>query len=81
MTPEVERLYQAALKLSSDERYYLATQLLESVEAERDPDYEEAWADEITRRIEEVDNGTAKMVSWEEVQRMMNDVRHRGAES
>lgn len=67
MTTEAESLYQAALKLTQDERYHLAYRLLDSVEAERDPDYEEAWAAEIARRIEEIDNGTAKMIPWEEV--------------
>ena len=81
MTIEAENLYQAALKLSADERYYLAYRLLESVEAERDPDYEEAWAAEIARRIEEVENGTERMIPWEEVKRMMDDVRHGGEKS
>ncbi|HUY93190.1 MAG TPA: addiction module protein [Pirellulales bacterium] len=81
MNTNAENLYQAALKLSGDERYHLAYRLLESVEGQRDADYEEAWAAEIARRIEEVESGTAEMVSWEEVERMIHDVCHGGAKS
>ncbi len=76
MTTDVEKLYQAALKLSGNERYYLASLLMESVEAERDPDYEEAWKAEIARRIEEIDQGTVTLIPWEEVKRMIHNVRY-----
>ena len=79
MSTDAENLYQAALKLSGDDRYHLAYRLLESIEGERDPGYEEAWAAEIARRVEEIDNGTAKMIPWEEVKRMIHEVRHGGA--
>ena len=81
MSTDSENLYHAALKLSGDERFHLAHRLLESVECERDPDYEEAWAAEIARRIEEVENGKVKTVSWEEVKKMIHEVRHGGAKS
>ena len=79
MSTDVESLYQAALKLPGDERFHLASRLLQSVEAERDPDYEEAWSKEIARRIEEVENGSVETVSWEQVKRMIHEVRHGGA--
>jgi putative addiction module component (TIGR02574 family) len=68
MSTDAESLYQAAMKLPEDERFLLANRLLETVEDEREPGYEEAWAAEITRRMEEVENGTAEMIPWEEVQ-------------
>lgn len=49
---------------------------MESFEAERDPDWEEAWSAEIARRVEEIDNGTAEMMSWEEVERRIHEVRY-----
>lgn len=79
MSTDAENLYQAALKLSGDERSQLAYRLLDSIEGERDPDYEEAWSKEIARRIEEVENGTVKTVSWDEVKKMIHEVRHGGA--
>ncbi len=76
MNTDAENLYQAALKLSGDERYHLAYRLLESIEGQRDPDYEEAWSKEITRRIEEVERGAVQTVSWEQVKRMIHEARH-----
>ena len=73
MSTDAESLYQAALNLPEDERFHLASRLMESVEGERDPDYEEAWGAEIARRVEEIDNGTAKMVSWEEVRAQLRE--------
>ena len=73
MSTDAESLYQAALKLSEDEQYDLAYRLLESVEGEREPGYEEAWAAEIARRIEEVENGTAEMLTWEEVRAKLRE--------
>lgn len=73
MSTDAENLYQAALKLSGDERSQLAYRLLDSIEGERDPDYEEAWAAEIARRVEEIENGTAEMLSWEEVRAKLRE--------
>ncbi len=73
MSTDAESLYQAALKLPDNERFMLANRLLESVEGERDADYEEAWAAEIARRIEEIDNGTAKMIPWDEVRARLRE--------
>jgi putative addiction module component (TIGR02574 family) len=42
--------------------------LLNSLDTEVDPDVEQAWQEEIERRIDSVRNGTTKMVPWEEVQ-------------
>jgi len=73
MSTDAESLYQAALNLPEDERFHLASRLMESVEGERDPDYEEAWGAEIARRIEEVENGTAEMIPWEEVRAKLRE--------
>lgn len=73
MTTDAESLYQEALKLPEDERFLLANRLLETVEGEREPGYEEAWAAEISRRIEEVENGTAETLSWEEVRAKLRE--------
>ncbi|MGE5138171.1 MAG: addiction module protein [Rudaea sp.] len=76
MSTDAENLYEAALKLPEDERVHLAGRLLHSVEPERDPDWEAAWEVEIARRIEEIDSGKVKPMSWEEVKRRIHEVRH-----
>jgi putative addiction module component (TIGR02574 family) len=66
MSTLVEELSQKARALSPGERVQLAEELLATVQ-ESDGEIEAAWADEIQRRIAEIDNGTAKLVSAEEV--------------
>jgi putative addiction module component (TIGR02574 family) len=48
-----------ALELPLDERTRLAALLMESIEAsEEDGNVEDAWLDEITRRLDEHEKGT-----------------------
>jgi putative addiction module component (TIGR02574 family) len=61
----LEEVREAAMALSADERELLAADLYCSLEKE--PGYDEAWAAEIQRRIEEIDSGKVKMVPWERV--------------
>jgi putative addiction module component (TIGR02574 family) len=56
-----------ALQLPADDRLALATDILESVEGPEDPKWVTAWAVELDRRVRELDAGTAKTISWEQV--------------
>jgi putative addiction module component (TIGR02574 family) len=67
MGAEALRILEQALTLSENERAELAAKLLASLDEGSDPDAEEAWAAEITRRAESVLRGEAKLVDWEEV--------------
>lgn len=58
-------LLPAALALSVKERAKLARDLLESLREVDEGDVEGAWIEEIDRRAEQVENGTAKLVDWE----------------
>jgi putative addiction module component (TIGR02574 family) len=55
----------AALALTVKERAKLARDLLESLHEVDEGDVEGAWIDEIDRRAQEVENGTAKLVDWD----------------
>jgi putative addiction module component (TIGR02574 family) len=68
MGAEALRILESALALSENERAELAAKLLDSLDEGSDPDAEEAWAAEITKRAESVLRGEAKLVPWEEVQ-------------
>jgi putative addiction module component (TIGR02574 family) len=68
MTEEADELLKKALTLSPEDRATLAGSLLESLE-EAEEGVEEAWNEEITRRVEEFEAGKAKTVSWDEVRR------------
>ncbi|HEX2078632.1 MAG TPA: addiction module protein [Longimicrobium sp.] len=71
-TTEYEQLLEKALALTPEQRIQLAQELLESVEWEDEDDedpaaVEAAWADEIKRRVEELDSGLAEPTPAAEV--------------
>jgi len=49
----------------------LAGSLLESLDETVDEDAEAAWAEEIARRVRELDSGKAKTIPWSEARRMV----------
>ena len=57
-------LLEDALKLPPADRLTLATELLHSVEDRQDPEWSQAWAAEISRRIQEVDEGKTETIAW-----------------
>ena len=67
MVRVVEQLYQEASGLSQDERAELAGRLLESLDDQRDPDAEEAWAREIERRMDDFRSGKVETISWSDL--------------
>lgn len=66
-----EEVVRAALALPEDERAVIAAALLESLEPEVDPAIDEAWRDEIRRRLTAIEAGEEELIPWEEAQRMM----------
>jgi putative addiction module component (TIGR02574 family) len=72
VTTEAELLLERALLLSDDDRAYVASCLLDSLDpaaGEPEPGYDEAWATEIKRRLDDIDSGRVKMIPWVEVQK------------
>ena len=61
-----DKLLAEALELPEDDRARLALRLAESLEPPPEPTARERWASEITRRIERLRDGTAKVVTAEE---------------
>jgi putative addiction module component (TIGR02574 family) len=61
-------LLSEALHLPIEARAALADSLLDSLDAEVDADAEEAWRDEICRRLQEIDSGAVKLVPWQDAQ-------------
>ncbi len=58
----LEKLRNRALELSEAERAELAHDLVASLDDKPDPGAADAWDDEILRRVEEIDQGTAALV-------------------
>ena len=66
MSPEVSELLKLALTLPVDERAALANTLLDSLES-TDESVQQAWDEEVARRIEALKAGKAVTVPWEEL--------------
>jgi len=66
MSTRADTILGTALALPADERAWLAAELIASLEEGEDIGVEAAWAEEIEKRIAEVDSGEAETASWEE---------------
>jgi len=64
------RVLEEALALSVNERARIARELIHSLELE-DADASTAWSDEIRRRVDEIEAGTAELEDWETVRRRL----------
>lgn len=71
MTPQVSDVLEKALQLSTQERGLLIDRLIESLDDEVEDSAEQAWDDEIKRRVEEIRSGKAEMIPGEEVRRRL----------
>ena len=60
-----------ALGLPVEARAALIDSLLESVDTEVDENAEEAWRQEIYRRLQEIDSGVVELIPWEDAQRRL----------
>jgi putative addiction module component (TIGR02574 family) len=69
MTQEADELLKIALGLSAKDRATLAGSLIDSLDDVDEVSVQEAWNEEISRRIDELDSGKAKTIPWDEVRR------------
>jgi len=69
MTANSDEITAAALSLPEDDRLELADRLMESLDGPPDADYEQAWAGEIARRLEDVRSGKSVPIPWEEARK------------
>lgn len=66
MTPEVSDLLKKAMALPMEERAALANTLLDSLDT-AGAAVEEAWDEEVARRIDDLKAGRAVTVPWEKL--------------
>jgi putative addiction module component (TIGR02574 family) len=70
MTPQVSEVLEKALALSTQERGLLIDHLIESLdEGPAEEGVEEAWDEEIKRRVDDIRSGKVKMIPGEQVLR------------
>jgi putative addiction module component (TIGR02574 family) len=79
MTREVSEVLEKALALSTQDRGLVIDRLIASLdEGPAEEGVEEAWADEIKRRVDEIRSGRVKMIPGEEVLRRLAARLHDG---
>lgn len=71
MTDKSKVVLEEALKLTANERAEVAEQLIASLDEVPDTDVEQAWQEEIQKRLQQIDRGEVKTIPWEEVQRRL----------
>lgn len=76
MDTEYQQLLRSALALPEADRAEIAASLINSLDTKVDDGVDEAWADEIQRRIESIDDGDVKLVPWNDVMREMRGRTH-----
>lgn len=70
-TDTLRKLRLEALTLQESERVELAHALVESLDAPPDADVADAWDKEISRRLAEIEAGTAKLIDRVEFKRRL----------
>lgn len=70
-TDTMRKLRSEALMLPEPERAELAHALVESLDAPPDADVADAWDKEISRRLAEIEAGTAKLIDRDEFKRRL----------
>ena len=69
MTKAAEAVLAEALRLDVKARAEVAAEILASLDGPADPDAESAWADEIRRRVTDIESAAAQLEPWDEVKR------------
>jgi putative addiction module component (TIGR02574 family) len=72
MTNAVRELYDKASQLSENDRAELAGLLLETLQQHPDPGVEQAWAEEIERRLADYRAGRVRTISWPELRSQLH---------
>jgi putative addiction module component (TIGR02574 family) len=76
MDTQAEHVLQTALTLPPGDRAEIAASLIQSLDEKAAAEIDAAWADEIKRRIESIDNGHVQLVPADEVMRSMRGRLH-----
>jgi putative addiction module component (TIGR02574 family) len=71
MLREAADLLREALSLPQEQRAALIDSLLESLDSHVDEDAEEAWRQEIYRRLQQIDSGAVQLIPWEDAERRL----------
>jgi len=71
MERDAAEVLRDALALSPEVRAALVDSLIGSLDQEVDAAAEEAWRDEIYRRLQQIDSGAVHLIPWEDARRRL----------
>jgi putative addiction module component (TIGR02574 family) len=73
MERHAAELLRDALALPAEERAALIDSLIESLDPTVEEGADEAWRREIEARLEQIDTGTVKLISWRDARQRLRD--------
>jgi putative addiction module component (TIGR02574 family) len=73
VTTQANDILRTALGLNPNERAEIAASLIASLDPPKSEGIDDAWAEEIKRRIESIDNGDVQLIPSDEVMRAMRE--------
>lgn len=71
MAKDAAEVLRDALSLPPVARAALIETLLESLDSEVDDNAEQAWREEIYRRLQQIDSGAAQLIPWDDAQQSL----------
>ncbi len=71
MHPDAALVLKNALALGPEERAALVDHLIDSLEETVDEGAEEAWREEIYRRLQQIDSGAVRLIPWDDARRRL----------
>jgi len=71
MNATTHELLESALQLPEQDRAHLAASLIESLDRSFDADAQTLWAEEVRRRLADLDSGFVKTVPWDEARQVI----------
>jgi putative addiction module component (TIGR02574 family) len=71
MPRDVKEVLRDALALPAEARAALVDSLIGSLDSSIDDGAEEAWREEIHRRLLEIDSGAVRLIPWEDARRRL----------
>lgn len=71
MSQSPQQLLDEALKMPLADRGQLAALLIESLESDVENGVDEAWSEEISRRVDDIKAGRVQMIPWSEVRQRL----------
>ena len=75
-TAATDKILNSALRQTEKDRARIAEALIASLDIKANREVEQAWQQEIDKRLAEIDTGVVKCIPWEEVRDRLHQNTH-----